>query len=548
MKLIFCLKILLLYSFTCISQIVSNHHIIGGEFFGFEGFSLLDHNEDYMLFKVDENVTAIGTTPLSFSENTDEALVVITAEMEIISMIEIKAGTIRDATINSNNRIAFYATADQDETTIINQSTEIIGPKFFMSLDLSGNILWLKDNIEMLSSIYNFIEIAEDNSVYYTGSVIANIDEESFSFAGEEFLSTATDSQFPFNTITLKFSPTGEELWGNLITGNDFNRPLGMAIGADGRVTISGIHDDENLNINGNNYYGSGSFTVTYNSSGEEIWHYFLSHDDPWEIQNSNFFKLNYSGNNLTTAIYITGDSLFINNDTIVANCTENYIGLFTRFNENGEVAYLEDFGNMGGSFRTGMVLYNDELYIIASSSVAPRITIDCENYEFPENIWEVYLFKINMIGESEILFKYSSPMLTNTDRISDFDLAKIGDKFFINTTFNGLLQAENFEIGNGEFFQSVILELSDVNSVTENKPESSFNVYPNPSSGIISVKSSVDGKINIYNSNGKSVYSGPLNKDESINLTHIRSGVYYARFMDKAGEVLHSKKLMVLE
>jgi len=529
------------------SQVISNHHFIEGESFGAGGFSLLDHNEDYMLFKVDENVTAIGTTPLSFSEDTDEALVVVTAEMEVVSLIELNEGNFWDATINENNRIAISGSAFGSGNSLINQTTEINGSRFLMSMDLEGNIIWLKDDIELLSGISNFVEIAEDNSVYYTGGVIANLEEESFSFAGEEFLSTATDLQFPFNTITLKFSPTGEELWGSIISGNDFNRPQDIAIGEDGRVTISGIHDDEYLDINGIEYYGSGSFIVTYDTNGEELWHYFQSNHEPWEIQSSNFSQINYIGSDLTTALYVTGDSLFLNDQVLLPYCITNNFGLFVRFNELGETVYLEDFGNQGGSSRTESVLYNEELYIIISSAL-PEVTINCETYEFPEDMWEVYIYKINGNGESEIVFKYQSPMMSSFDLIRDYNLAKIGDKFFVKTMYFGTLQANNFEISSGEFSQSVILELSDVNSVSENKLESGFSVYPNPTLEELNFSVSNDIKnkgytIEIYDILGKKILRE--SNVEKLNISIMSKGCYYVHLLSDG---YHSTQKIIKE
>ena len=71
---------------------------------------------------------------------------------------------------------------------------------------------------------------------------------------------------------------------------------------------------------------------------------------------------------------------------------------------------------------------------------------------------------------------------------------------------------------------------------------ESSFTLYPNPSQGIIEVKSSEAGVLHLYDMTGSTVSSAVLSKagsSTSIDVGNLPAGIYQYRFMGSSG---HSK------
>ncbi len=71
------------------------------------------------------------------------------------------------------------------------------------------------------------------------------------------------------------------------------------------------------------------------------------------------------------------------------------------------------------------------------------------------------------------------------------------------------------------------------------------FNVYPNPSNGDFTIKSSKNGSVNIVNTNGKTVYTTVIsNGKTTLQLSQLAQGVYTIQLTTNAG--FQVKKLMI--
>jgi hypothetical protein len=102
-------------------------------------------------------------------------------------------------------------------------------------------------------------------------------------------------------------------------------------------------------------------------------------------------------------------------------------------------------------------------------------------------------------------------------------------------------------ESGNQEKVWTIEATLALVASVGDDLEEISFNVYPNPSSGIFNIDLSrqfITGMdVSIHDSNGRLIYSewtqkGPISGDYSFDITGIDPGLYFIhlRSRDRVG------------
>ncbi len=83
--------------------------------------------------------------------------------------------------------------------------------------------------------------------------------------------------------------------------------------------------------------------------------------------------------------------------------------------------------------------------------------------------------------------------------------------------------------------------------STTTNEPAraSSINVFPNPGSGVLKVKSLIDGHYEVYNQLGQIVLSGIFNQDNDINLTKQPSGLYLINLYDSSNKRVKTTKYL---
>ena len=87
----------------------------------------------------------------------------------------------------------------------------------------------------------------------------------------------------------------------------------------------------------------------------------------------------------------------------------------------------------------------------------------------------------------------------------------------------------------NGNAF-AIQLMLGANTSVNETVPET-VSVYPNPSNGIINIKSSADVlDINVFDISGKIVYNTTLNGNHRIDLSELDNGSYIIELRNSTG------------
>ena len=76
------------------------------------------------------------------------------------------------------------------------------------------------------------------------------------------------------------------------------------------------------------------------------------------------------------------------------------------------------------------------------------------------------------------------------------------------------------------------------------------IDIYPNPSNGLVNVRTSSeikDGIIEVYNSIGQLLSSERVNGNyKEMDLSELNSGMYVLRILDKAENQMISKKLLM--
>jgi len=69
--------------------------------------------------------------------------------------------------------------------------------------------------------------------------------------------------------------------------------------------------------------------------------------------------------------------------------------------------------------------------------------------------------------------------------------------------------------------------------------------VFPNPVTNVLTIKSSFDCAVRIYDINGRFVYTG---RDRTIDLSWLNTGIYYLRVYDANNRVIATDKLLKME
>jgi hypothetical protein len=85
-----------------------------------------------------------------------------------------------------------------------------------------------------------------------------------------------------------------------------------------------------------------------------------------------------------------------------------------------------------------------------------------------------------------------------------------------------------------------------DIKVSVENMVNTSFNVYPNPSKGLINIKTSGNGKnqLVIYNAAGQKVHSAEFIQKHTVDLKEVNKGIYFVQV--KSDEKTETTKIVI--
>lgn len=189
--------------------------------------------------------------------------------------------------------------------------------------DPSGNELWAKTFNGSGSALDEARDIAVDASgnVYVTGYT--------------------TSSGVNFDYITIKYDPSGNELWAVVFDEDGFDEAYAIALDGSGNVYVTG-------GAFRNNGDGTNFVTIKYDSNGGQVWlKRYNGPDDETDIATQ--IELDDLGN-----VYVAGHS-YDNND--------DFDFLIRKYDNNGNTVWTSRFDGANGSFDIPEAIYVDATY-----------------------------------------------------------------------------------------------------------------------------------------------------------------------------------------
>jgi len=325
----------------------------------------------------------------------------------------------------------------------------------------------------------------------------------------------------------------------------------------DGQKFIE-IEDTGNGSVNaGSNYIGLDDNSILINleyleegvnTVGRELYIYDLTNKNFTLIKNFD----DANGNSSLTYMTKVGDVVYFvydndlwvtdgtTNGTIKVAGTSEIGGVRSLYLWNGKLFFEADAG--GGDL--------DQLYVYDPSTDTSTdisdlsVTHDPVHFAAPGDGYLYYAGKI-VAGGSYILWRTDG--VTTTPILEDLidsvdDIAVLNHKLYFEASY---IASDDQESVGRELFTYSNDELNTLDTSTF-ELESSLSIYPNPSTNLLNVKSTLEGEINytIYNILGKQVLNGTI-KNNVIN-HNLTSGLYLLK-LDNGSNAI-TKKIIVKE
>jgi hypothetical protein len=470
---------------------------------------------------------------------------------------------------------------------------------FLVRYDTYGNVVWAKC---FGSAEYdNAACLATDGSgnIYMTGYFGDTI------FFGSKILISKG-----FNDVfVVKLSPDGNVSWAKQYGGSDYDWGQGIDCDDNGNIYITGLFDSDTINLGSNTFYNAGDddiFVAKLDNSGNIIW---AESEGGSQADVGTRIKTNSNGKVFLTG-YFRSSFIVLGSDTLYnTGESDSFIAMLTA---SGTFQWGNSFKGSDDDFiRSLSVTDNDEIFL-AGSFFSDTLRIGYLSlYNNGDNdifisrfnalgnpIWSkstggtdwdmaagiavdtfdnIYIcgsfrsssvaFETNSLtnsGESNIfLVKYGFNGTlkwakkaggTYTDAASDVATDAAGNVYLTGDYSSGTIAFGNNTLVNTALADIYLAKMnSEYNAIPENdKNDFAFNVFPNPSSGLINISFLIQDEgtatIDIYNILGEKytevICENLFAKENYTSTIDLPTGVYCITLSSKMNKV--SKILIV--
>ncbi len=408
---------------------------------------------------------------------------------------------------------------------------------YIVKINSNGNLLWVKALTSMSGSFINQRSLAVDDSgnIFSTGTAygVVNFDPG----AGSSVFNTSV-----FNGFILKLDSNGVYQWAQMHDCTSFNFIRDIATDHAGNCIIIG-NNAANTDMDGGSgitTLAAGPYIAKYSGAGTLLW------AKPFS---SNIYEVKIGNDN---SIYAVGDydnKADMNPDPAVINTIDSvhvFGGYILKLNKDGIYVWSKPIVSKS-QFAEKCNIYNikidaaDNLYLFGTYEG----TIDF-NPEPPVNALPVS-FTGQFIAKYDSAGKYKWAKQLNFYLTSIYSKGLNCDNFgnvFLSGTFGGGTAIDiNTTLVSTNITDAFIVKIRGVNATILSLNNNynllaEANIYPNPSSGKVYIKSSATIKSAIlYNTTGQLIWRYTGNNITSIDLPlAISKGLYQLQLNDDAG------------
>lgn len=416
------------------------------------------------------------------------------------------------------------------DTLLSNGSSDFFVAKF----DVDGNYLWSKAGGGTDSEGARSIATDAAGNVYITGEFFS----PTFSFGAVTITNSAGNS---CDAFLLKYDAAGNELWGRSAGGNSSDYGTAVALDGSGNVIVGGSFLSSVFTASGTILNNANSATLDalllkYDAAGNLTWaKSFNGTLDEVVLQ----IDADNAGNIAASGFYnspsMTAGTFTLNNSTVP---TEDLFIL--KLNSAGNVQHAFSAGGSGNERAVDIELDN-----FGNVTVAVNYQSGFQFGSFPVLIPDNTNFFVSMMDSSGTVYWVEGANSTYRNYATSITYDNSGALYTTGYYENAPLNIGPYTLsnsGNADIFiakLSVPVGIANADVITNN-----VSVFPNPTAGIIHIKTSESmDAIAVFNSEGQVVFKE--NPDAHFTTLQLKNpGIYMVQIQMKQEMV--TRKIVV--
>jgi hypothetical protein len=426
------------------------------------------------------------------------------------------ASRIFDAKLCSDG---FYVTSGANSSVsdgMFNNEVIPAGQIMITKIGFNGEIIWIKTGYEKFRKISFQSAVDLNDNFYLVGDIINN--NTPLFFAGEELVSTAIDLQFPDNMCLLKFSSSGEDIWGRALNGDDSNSHRFIKVDQNFNIFILGTFTGTTIPF-ANDSIQQGRFLISYAENGSERWALSSPESDGVLFQR-------ISLHNDTIYLTITSnmnDGFILDGQFIDTICDDimNQHFVTVKLQNNGEIQDWFDVGctTFLNSQIEAYPAQSDELIFIYKPAAGQSIN----GMDFGDSSNSLVMFKTGLSFEQpNTPFIFESPNSGTTVA----SMKSNSNYLYFSVKLDAPLTMNNQLINELEG-SPYIIQMSLTTNTSEEIYSSPSMLYPNPTLQTICSNISPIGNYVIFDNLGKIIQQGTT-FDHCLDVSTLQKGNYF--------------------
>jgi hypothetical protein len=425
--------------------------------------------------------------------------------------------------------------------TVSNNGAMGTSDAFLAKFDVNGNPLWLKSIGGTAMDQGNVVSADQSGNTFIGGYYASS----SMTVGTNTLVNTSTNNDI----FLIKYDPSGNVLWAKSFGNSADDRLYGLSTDIIGNVIATGFYKSATITFGTYTLTNSGSggniFIVKYDPNGNVIW----ATNSVGTGSDVGFSVSTISSGDIFVAGYYESPSISFGT---YALSNVGYDDAFVaKYDKNGNAQWVRRIGGSAYDIAHSISSVGGDIFVVGSLG-SPSIALTSYTLVPPTGSTDpMFMIQYDLNGNET----YATALASGDDdcvgvSVDNFCNAYVGGDFYASPYVlgtNTLTPILGCVPGCETIFMAKFSFNCQPDLVNEKEKHLNMFVNPNPNNGIFEINSAIEltGTIEIYDVNGKLIYTGEAKQSNKINITSQVAGIYSVVVKDEKGVLMKTTRIV---